>query len=834
MTASKSSSGSGVLQRSLTALKKRGLVSADAGAVLLILVFTTISMRYLLSGGVMMGLDATTQFFPWYSYLGESLRSGTLPGWNPHQLSGAPFAGDPLSGWTYLPAMVLFTLLPFAAAAKSYLFLHPLLAGLGTFALARSLRFSVAGALLAAVAYEFNGYLYLKNTCCFAFPGVMAWLPVALLGVEMAVRSPRRIPILWWALSGLAISQILASWLGQGSYYALLAIGGYVVYRTLLFPPDEARRLWSRVSGAALNGAAILLVGFGLDAAGLLPRVEYISFSGLAGGYSGVKIEGGWTLQDWNRLLFSPSLVYAGASVLALALAAPLVVRSRAARLAVPYFAGLSLLALTLTGQGTTLLHSALNLLPYFESLHHHGSNRILVIFYLGAALLAGATLTYLGEKGRSSPALISLPILTALFLITRSTLRPPVEMPEKQADINLWADRVPYLLKLGVQMHPGPFFALLATVTLLALYALLPARFSIPRGLVAVLMAVAVFVDLQGAGRTKVENSADAPGAEKIVRTDLSRYAAPTGVTRFLQSAGDEPYRYVGYDPRTNRAGNTVPYHIRFADQDTQALEAANHATLRGGKMQSVQGYNATQLTRYDEYLTALNGHSQEYHDADVFPSGIRSPLLDLLNVRYIVVPSRMTDKSSKSIPKLKQDLQTVYKGKTAQILENPDALPRAWIVHSARRTKPKKALELLSSKEVNPLKTALLKEPIPNLEKPGDSSGERAQVTSYTANRIDLKTSTGARGLLVLSEVYYPAWKAYVDGEPAEVYRADGLFRAVPIPAGDHTVELRYESTTLRVGILISILTIVVLMAGGVIIRTRRPRNRAGESSA
>jgi hypothetical protein len=56
--------------------------------------------------------DPITQYYPWYSYLGEGLRSLDIPAWNPSQFSGAPFAGDPLSGWTYMPAMILFTILP--------------------------------------------------------------------------------------------------------------------------------------------------------------------------------------------------------------------------------------------------------------------------------------------------------------------------------------------------------------------------------------------------------------------------------------------------------------------------------------------------------------------------------------------------------------------------------------------------------------------------------------------------------------------------------------------------------------------------------------------------
>ena len=72
----------------------------------------------LVTGGIVVGKDTITQYYPWYSYLGERLRSGDIPAWNPHQFSGAPFAGDPLSGWTYLPAMILFTILPLAGGGR--------------------------------------------------------------------------------------------------------------------------------------------------------------------------------------------------------------------------------------------------------------------------------------------------------------------------------------------------------------------------------------------------------------------------------------------------------------------------------------------------------------------------------------------------------------------------------------------------------------------------------------------------------------------------------------------------------------------------------------------
>ncbi|MBA2440880.1 MAG: YfhO family protein [Rubrobacter sp.] len=803
----------------------RGRLYADLGAVLLLLAFTLLSARGFVFGGVALGMDAATQFYPWYSFLGESLRSGELPGWNPYQFSGAPFAGDPLSGWTYLPAMLLFTLLPLTAAAGSYVLLHLLLAGLFTYALARSLRMGAAGALLAAVAYEFTSYIYIRNTCCFAYVSVAVWLPLAILGVELAVRSRGWLGWgLWCGVSGLAVSQILASWLGQGSYYALLAIGGYVAYRTLLFPPESIRGLWRRLSVSALTGGAVLAFGFGLAAAGLLPRLEYNALSGLAGGYHALEgtIVGGFSMDDWYRVLRPPSLFYAGVAVLALALAAPFLGRGSATRFAMPYFVVLSLFALTFSGEATTLIHQALYLLPSLEVLHPYRPQRVMVIFSLGPALLAGAALTHLGERGRRYPALLALPALAALFLATRSTVTPPADPPAEHE--SPWRGAPASLLDLGVELPPGALVSLVLAVVLVAVYALLPARLVAARAVAAGLLAAVVFADLYGAGSARLERSSEMRGGDRIERVDLEEYYAPTGATEFLQDAGaEEPARYFGFDHRTNEAGNTVPYHIRFLDPDTRALEAENRATVHGGNLYSIQGYNAVHLARYDEYLEALNTRGQNYHDADIFPEGLGSPLLDLLNVRYITVPA---ETGSAGVEELEDELPLVYEDQTTRVLENTAALPRAWIVHDARQVEAGEALDLLDSGEVDPLQTALLEEPPPELESPEGTSGDRASVEGYGAHSMEVETSSEAAGLLVLGEVHYPAWRAYVDGEEVPLYRANHLLRAVPVPAGEHTVELRYESSTLTLGTAVSLVAAVVLLALAVV-RVARSRS-------
>src|SRR5699024_10899461 len=124
--------------------------------------------------------------------------------------------------------------------------------------------------------------------------------------------------------------------------------------------------------------------------------------------------------------------------------------------------------------------------------------------------------------------------------------------------------------------------------------------------------------------------------------RVDIDEYYDSAGAATFLQNRmEDEPGRYIGYDPeqRVIADGQVILYRYDFASPDTSALLVNNLGVLHG--IEDAQGYNPVQPKRFVEYLTALNGQPQEYHDANIYPSGLDSPLLDLLSIRYIVIPA-------------------------------------------------------------------------------------------------------------------------------------------------------------------------------------------------
>ncbi len=100
----------------------------------------------------------------------------------------------------------------------------------------------------------------------------------------------------------------------------------------------------------------------------------------------------------------------------------------------------------------------------------------------------------------------------------------------------------------------------------------------------------------------------------------------------------------------------------------------------------------------------------------------------------------------------------------------------------------------------------------------------GDRVEITHYGSNDMTLAVDASAPGYVVLSEVWYPGWRATVNGEPAEVVQADGALRAVAIPAGVSTVSLRFVPDFWRWGLIALGVGLLLLLL--IALPARRPR--------
>ncbi|MEO5953790.1 MAG: YfhO family protein, partial [Chloroflexia bacterium] len=111
--------------------------------------------------------------------------------------------------------------------------------------------------------------------------------------------------------------------------------------------------------------------------------------------------------------------------------------------------------------------------------------------------------------------------------------------------------------------------------------------------------------------------------------------------------------------------------------------------------------------------------------------------------------------------------------------------------------------------------------------------SSPGNTNVTDYTSGHIVIKTDAQRSALLVVSESYYPGWHATLDGQPVEILRTNYRSQGVVVPAGKHTIEMKYEPDSFRNGVLLSVAGLVGL--GGLFVWSRRkPRPQAVETAA
>ncbi len=167
-----------------------------------------------------------------------------------------------------------------------------------------------------------------------------------------------------------------------------------------------------------------------------------------------------------------------------------------------------------------------------------------------------------------------------------------------------------------------------------------------------------------------------------------------------------------------------------------------------------------------------------------------------ELLNARYVVRPASATEPGP------------VYQDASWKIYEKPKAYPRAWIVHDVTvESNPEQLWKKIDQDKVNLHETALLGAPLDSApERTRGGTAEAVDVQSFEATRMRLKVNADGRGLLVLSEIYYPGWKADVNGKEVPIWKVDGGLRGVVVPAGTSVVTLHYAPASFRVGLALS----------------------------
>ncbi len=213
-----------------------------------------------------------------------------------------------------------------------------------------------------------------------------------------------------------------------------------------------------------------------------------------------------------------------------------------------------------------------------------------------------------------------------------------------------------------------------------------------------------------------------------------------------------------------------------------------------------SVGGYHGAKLRRYQDVVDSVMSNELQTLIA-TFQSNPTSesvalalqnvPVLNMLNTRYIIYNDG------------------------ASPLVNPAALGNAWFVTSVRTVNsPDEELNVL--RNIDPAMTAVVD--VSKFEMPVkefNPAEATIQLTAYNPNEVTYETNTTSNQLAIFSEIYYEAgWQAYIDGKAVDYIRANYLLRALPVPAGKHTIKFVFAPQSYTLGNTVSLISSILLL--------------------
>lgn len=208
---------------------------------------------------------------------------------------------------------------------------------------------------------------------------------------------------------------------------------------------------------------------------------------------------------------------------------------------------------------------------------------------------------------------------------------------------------------------------------------------------------------------------------------------------------------------------------------------------------MRNVNGYQAAKLRVYQDMLDATSNGSTNY---------VTSPFMwNLLGVKYIL------SKEDMGVPPIYKSEKT-----GTQVIYNPSFFPNAFFIDTLEIAKNVDILMHLRNQDFNPRKKAYLMNALnQTIDLP--SQEDSAIVTKYTNENIIYKVNSSGNCFLLLNEVYYPDWKAYLDGKEIPIYQTNYFMRGVVVPKGNHDLELKFYSQEFETGKTLSLASNILL---------------------
>jgi hypothetical protein len=200
--------------------------------------------------------------------------------------------------------------------------------------------------------------------------------------------------------------------------------------------------------------------------------------------------------------------------------------------------------------------------------------------------------------------------------------------------------------------------------------------------------------------------------------------------------------------------------------------------------RLEDTGGFSPLTIRVYDDLVRGLS------------PTRLRS----LLSVRYLVALELAAPAG----------MQPLIRETGGSLYRLPEPLPRAWVTANVVvEPDPTRVLTTLASSDFD-LRSAVILSEQPALL-PASAAVGTAVVTAHRPDRVLLDVQASGPAMVVVSEVFYPGWRATVDGAETTIFRADHALRAVQVPAGRHNVEMVFDPLSFRLGAVVSLATLL-----------------------
>lgn len=712
--------------------------------------------------------DFIYQNYPFRHFAATSLASGELPLWNPYTFNGMPFLADIQTTVLYIPCLLL-TLFVTNGSLNYYwlelmIILHFVLAGVGMFYLAKSFKLNNIPALFAGVAYMLSGYMIVhaihqQNVT------LVAWYPLVVLLFRKALSEERWLYVF---VCGLLLGHSILAGYPQLSLYLYMFLGLYFLLE--LLTTHKGNELLSRPALAmTAKAATVLVISIALAAIQLLPTFELSDLSDRAQITFEKASEGSLAWSQLATLFFPKMFGTAGAA-------------------GFEYF-----------GPGQYFY--------YWET-----------CIYLGILPLLLAALSVVHRKDKYVAFFWATAIFSILFALGNNFVL-----------YNLFYEFVPGFSTFRIPARMGILLTL--SVSLLSAFSLQHLLYQAKgekerkalRNILLIAGGVGIllyFMITSGGFASSITGASYqqvAPIVSKgitpsillllasvllvfgiLMKGNLTKFAGLLLVGLFFV----DMFMFGG--SQNNGTMNPSDYFKRrtdlvdfFKKDGEQELFRVNTRNARG----ILPGWDRNQ--GMIDRVFMMEGYTPLALERKYAPFASGEQSLDLLNVKY----------------------KTVFDEQSGQqtLVEHTTRLPRAFFVYDVHVARTdEELLAYVKSPDFNHRTTAVVEKAlmIPEPEQPPD---RQANITHYSNNNIVINAKSSHDGVLVLSEIFYPGWRAYVDGVETEIYRTNYHLRSIAVGAGEHSIEMRFQPSTFSNGAWISGGTLLLCIAGVLLSRLR-----------